>query len=136
MIFAYSPWIIVDFNSKTIDIKAIPYKSSLNLSENERRLITDAFAKNRIGDIKGVMDIADGVKPMPPNDFGIKIIKQGKVLSEITIDDGYNSNVPGEKKRIALFRDVVRNVLHNNADIKKSRALFLKFQTDNKVLIL
>lgn len=132
MVFFYSPWLEIDFESKILKINYgdLKYKDTLHLSKEQENTIRNSFTKNRVYTVKGeVFYFNDTLIIMPPTMFKVRLLAQGKLQSEMTIDYTYENkgHLPfGQKYRVVCFRDDVLKILKNNNEVKRALQIFSK----------
>ena len=120
IVLRYHNWVEVDFKNRTIDIEMIKYKGILTLSDDEEKRVITAFNDNGIGELKGEIFVSDSVVSTPIVDFKFKVYINGKLTSDVSINEEYKKEKVLEEKKdkVVDFRDTVKVILLNNESFK------------------
>jgi len=135
--FFLNNFIKIDFNLKTlkIDYVDLHYSDTVRLTRVEETEIIKSFEANRINEIKvNPIYATNGYLVMPPSGLKIKVFFERKLQSEMFIEYSYpklERPAVNQEDRVINFRNTVLRILDKNVQIKKAKAIFLKYQSDN-----
>jgi len=133
----YNEFIHLDLNAHRVNVALIGYNQQIRISPEEHNAIENAFDNNHIGNLKGEVFMESTTMIFPPNNFQFKVIKNGKIISDITIAKDYSSGIfNGTGKDVKAFMDAALKILNRNRDFSAIRDSLIAFQKEKGLLII
>jgi hypothetical protein len=139
--FNYNPWLKIDLKTKVISVRldSLQYIDTIYLTKEEQSKVMASFNDNYIWEIKGDTLFSELYRTMPASDFTINVLLKGKPWSSISIDSDYKNKglLPFTKRhRMVSFKNDVLTILDNKAEVKKAKAVLLKYMQEHHLFLL
>lgn len=143
IVFRYSKFITVDFETQILKIDYVDFNKNLPIiiSKTEDSLVRNSFYNNKIDKFKGEFSYPDCSWLMPSFEDKIEVYENNKLKSTIIYNENSNCLLqkikPHSKEyRITNFVKEVKKIMENNSDFKKALDTLSKFRKQKKALFL